>query len=348
MRVFLSSEEAMVERRHTGPGSSVRAEIAQIAASAGSIEHRAQALLAAVRDAMPYTAAWMAVRDPETGIHRPVGTDGDTHALEQYFSLPDADLELQQLGLNRRRPTVRARELPVPLEETLAWGQYLLPAGFRDGVALALFTEDGRHMGFLSLLTDDPARRTADYGATLDALRTTFARALDRVPSMLALAALTGDALGGVALTRRGGRLALAGLPDHDLLQPGSRVLDVVRGLLASSQRVSFLCPCPEGLRRVTALDCRDESADHLVAVVLVRPAGKLHGLDTTDLLLLGGALHDSAGEWWQQALRSGRLAARLSEMAERMRLPAGGAVVMHAAREGLYIPPALWDRPPG
>jgi hypothetical protein len=339
----VSGEVAMIDHRRTATRSAVRSEIAGIAASAGSIEERAQSLLAPLRRAMPYAAAWIAVRDPETGVHRPVGTVGDTAPLERYFAHPAADAELQRLGLNRHQPPVQASRLPVPMAETVAWGDYLLPAGFQDGLAAALFTDDGRQVGFLCLLTDDPSQRTADYGELVGALCPLLSRALDRVPSMAALARLSGDALGAVALTRGGGRLPLAGLPEHDLLQPGSRVLDVARELLtSSSSRVSFLCPGPEGFLRVTALDCRDESQDHLVAVVLVRPPGDLHGLGPDDLAVLGAMLHGPDSEQRLPALGSGSVVARLSDLAERLGLPSAAAVAMYAAREGLYAPPKL------
>jgi len=42
---------------------------------------------------------------------------------------------------------VRASDVPVPLPETLAWGEYLLPAGYRNGVAVGVFAEDGERNG---------------------------------------------------------------------------------------------------------------------------------------------------------------------------------------------------------
>src|SRR5215213_6428878 len=118
---------------------SLRAEMAEIAAAAGSVERRADALLGSLRGLIPYAAAWIAVRDPETRIHRRVGSDGDTDALARYFALPEADDELEALGLNRFQPPVPASALPVPLAQTRAWAEYLLPAGFNDGVAMAIF-----------------------------------------------------------------------------------------------------------------------------------------------------------------------------------------------------------------
>jgi hypothetical protein len=143
-----------------GTDGLLRDELASIAVSAGSVEQRAQELLEVFHSVVPYAAAWMAVRDPESRRHRPVATEGDIEPLARYFALPEADDEVEELGLNRLRPPMCASDLPAPLAEIRAWGEYLLPAGFRDGFAMGLFSDDGRHLGFISLLTDDPAERT--------------------------------------------------------------------------------------------------------------------------------------------------------------------------------------------
>jgi GAF domain-containing protein len=86
--------------------------------------------------------------------------------------------------------------VPVPLPDTLAWGEYLLPAGYRNGVAVGLCADDGRHLGFITRLSDDPSSLTAEHRDVLGELRPLVARALDRLPSLAALGRLTGDALG--------------------------------------------------------------------------------------------------------------------------------------------------------
>ncbi len=88
---------------------------------------------------------------------------------------------------------------------------------------MGVVAEDGRHLGFLTLLTDDPALRTPEHSDVLGRLRPLLARAL--------LA---------VVRTHAGG--------------PGARS--------------SFLCPANGDLLRSTVLDCRDESTDHLSALV--------------------------------------------------------------------------------
>jgi hypothetical protein len=318
--------------------------MAQIAGVAGSVEQRADALLGCLRGVIPYAAAWIAVRDPETRTHRRVGSDGDTDSLARYFALPEADDEVEALGLNRFQPPVAASALPVPLAETRAWGEYLLPAGFNDGVAMALYTEDGRHLGFLSLLAGDPRHRTASYAGLLADLRPIIAEALDRLPSFAAAAQLTGDAVAGIAITRAGRGVRVPGLPTHPLLVEGSAALAVARRLARAPGMVStFLSPWARALIRVSVLDCRDETADHLCSLVLIRPADDASHLELSDLRLLGALVEG----WDDDRIRAGvglpDPSGYAQALARRLAWPSTAALVQHAARQGLFLPPMLW-----
>lgn len=323
--------------------ASLRAEMALIAAQAGALERRADALLTCLRRVVPYAAAWIGLRDPETRIHHRVGSDGDTDALVRYFAQAEADDEVEALGLNRLQPPVPASDLGVPLAETRAWGEYLLPAGFVDGVAMGLVADDGRHLGFLSLLSADPADRTTSYAGVLADLRPIIVGAVDRLPSFSAAARLVGDAIGGLVITRAGRRVPVPGLPTHPMLAGRSATLAAARLYAAApGTAATFLSPWSGTMLRVSVLDCRD-SADHLSALVLVRPAGDACGLEMPDLRLLGALVEG----WDEDRIRSGsglihpchdalRLAGRLG-------LPSIEALVQHAARKGWYVPPALW-----
>jgi hypothetical protein len=117
--------------------------------------------------------------------------------------------------------------------------------------------------------------------------------------------------------------------------------------LTAPGAHASFLCPFPEapdGLVRVTAVDCRDQLADHLSAVVLVRRAAVPQGLELADLRLLGALLSG-----WDEAQIAVRLpgpplAVRLPRMAADLQVRSPRHLLLHAAREGYYFPPSLWD----
>jgi hypothetical protein len=326
------------------PTASLRVEMANIAAGAGDIEQRADALLDALRGVVPYGAAWIGVRDPETRKHHRVGSDGDIDSLARYFALPEADDEIEALGLNRFQPPVPASALPVPLADTRAWGEYLIPAGFNDGLAMALFTRDGRHLGFLSLLNGEPSQRTTAYCGLLAGLRPIIAEAMDRLPSLGTVAQMTGDALGGIAITRAGRSVQIPGLPTHPLLDEGSAALALSRQHACAPGTISsFLTPWAGGLLRVNVIDCRDESVDHLYAVVLVRPADGAADLGEMDVRLLGALVEGWDYERIRAVLGLSDPVGYAEHLAGHFGLESIGALVQHVAREGLSLPSVLW-----
>src|SRR4051794_11488611 len=110
-------------------------ELADVGTMAEGLKQRAEEVLEALGRILPFDAGWLAVRDPERRRHVPLATTGAAEPLRRYFESPGADAELEHLGLNNAQRPVLASELPVPLPEICAWGEYLLPAGFRGGVA---------------------------------------------------------------------------------------------------------------------------------------------------------------------------------------------------------------------
>jgi hypothetical protein len=332
---------------------SLRHELARIAITPALLEERAAAMLAALGKVIPSDAAWLAIRDPEDRRHTPLATAGHAEPLRRSFQVPDADVEVEELGLNRRRAPMLAREIPVPLTEVRAWAEYLLPAGFRGGLAAGLFTPGGRHVGFLSLLTEDASRPSRADRAAVAAVAHVIAHGLDRTREIAATARIVESADAGILLTRGGDALPLPGLrwpPDHGLMAAGSRLLAAAeRELARSDTYVTFLAPTTDdgGLVRVTALDCARPGLDHLRAAVLVSPPGDLRGLTPLDLRLLGLLVEGTTGvpaiaaalgvdqRTAAEAVRSSLIALETSD------LTAGAA---RAVRSGLRIPPQLAD----
>jgi len=171
-------------------------------------------------------------------------------------------------------------------------------------VAGALFASTGRHVGFLSLLAEDPDRPSRADRQVLAAVTRVIADHLDRTQEIAALARIVGTAEAGVVLTRGEDDLPLPGLPDDRLLAPASPILDAARDeLSAGGPYTAFLAPVagPDGERlvRVTALDCAVPDLDHLSAAVLLSSPGDLRGLTPLDLRALG--------TWWPVRRRSPR-----------------------------------------
>jgi hypothetical protein len=271
----------------------LRRELAGLAAQPATLEERATAILEHLERILEFDAGWLAVADPEHRRHVPLATTGASEPLCDYFSRPEADDEVEALGLNRRRPPMLASEIPIPLSEVCAWAEHLLPAGFRQGLAVGLFAPDGRHLGFLSLLSADHSRPNHADRRLVTAVTTVITAEVDRTRDIAETAQIVESAGSGIVLTREGDVLPLPGLADDRLLAPGSPILTVVaEELAAGSGYVSFLARAGdaqgEQLIRVVALDVARPELDHLAAAVLLCPAGDLRGLTVLDLRVLG------------------------------------------------------------
>jgi hypothetical protein len=271
----------------------LRREIPRLPAPPGPVQERAAEILQRLGRMLPFDAGWLAVRDPERHRHVPLATTGPAEPLVAYFGRPEADDEVASLGLARRRPPMLASEIPVALSEVRAWADHLLPAGFREGLAVALFTATGRHVGFLSLLSADPWRPSQADRRVVATVATAIADDLDRTRDIGETAQMVERASAGVVLTRGGNVLPLPGLPGDRLLAPGSPILITAADELAASRAyTTFLAPTTgatgERLTRVTVLDCARPELDHLSAAVLLAPSGDLSGLTGLDLRVLG------------------------------------------------------------
>jgi hypothetical protein len=285
---------------------------------------------------------------PEQHRHIPLATTGAAEPLRDYFGRPEADAEVELLGLNRRRPPMLASEIPRPLSEVRAWADHLFPAGFREGLAAGLFTTDGRHIGFLSLLSADPSRPTRADRTFVAAVTTVIADHLDRTRDIVETARIVGRASAGVVLTRGGDVLPLPGLPDDRLLTPGSPILKVAAEELADSgPYLSFLAPALGAggahLVRVIALDVARPDLDHLSAAVLLCPTGDLRGLTVLDLRVLGlliGGVTDIPAIAQSLHVAKEAVADSLGRSLVALRTSDLTASAVRALRGGLRIPP--------
>src|SRR4051812_24201470 len=135
--------------------------LAEIAASPERLTERAQALLVELRRHVPFEASWMALAEPlGTGYTSLASISLDQRTVE-YLSGPKMAHDIELTGTNRARPPLSPSDLPYPAEELPTWAECLIPAGYHEALAVALFTPCGRHVAFLALLSGsrEPPRR---------------------------------------------------------------------------------------------------------------------------------------------------------------------------------------------
>jgi GAF domain-containing protein len=157
-------------------------ELVGIASAPSSIEERAEALLGQLRRVVPFLAARIGLLDPERGA------PGYDEVASAYHDSPAVLEEFELLGLDRSRPPFWIRDLPVSPGEVRGCAEYLQPAGFREGLAVGLFTRDGRHLGILGLNTDTEAHLTETARDLVGQLAPLIAYAVGPLRSIVAAA----------------------------------------------------------------------------------------------------------------------------------------------------------------
>jgi hypothetical protein len=157
-----------------------RAEIARITAAADVTGRWLAALQPLLRHLVDYDAAWLGRFDVDSGRYLALLEDGDVEPLRLLFADDVAAADIKRLGFLRGGwPRLGHKILPL-LAQMPGWVVYLAPAGFRDGLGVGLVTEDGRHMGYLTLLTYRSEVVTATAAALLHAATPLIAEAVER------------------------------------------------------------------------------------------------------------------------------------------------------------------------
>jgi DNA-binding CsgD family transcriptional regulator len=338
----------VVELPHDG--MEITVEVGQIAAAPGRPEQRAEALLEPLRRLVPFQAAGIFLADPERRRQVAAVSRGYDDKVRGYIASPANADEIELLGFNRTRSPLRVQDLPVPRERIPGWREYLSPAGFREGLAVGLFTPDGRYLGFLGLNTDTDRHPTAAARDLIGALAPMIAKAVDPLRSAARVAEVVADARAGIVLTRGGNPLPLPGLRTHPLLDVSSNVVTVAaERLSAAGFFSSFLCPdpatdIPADLVRITVLACPPAAPHHLAAVVLLSPPGDLRGLTRRELEVLGMVVEGWPNNRIAAFLFVTRrtVNAHLEHILAKLSAPTRTLAAIHAFHLGLYVPRPL------
>jgi DNA-binding CsgD family transcriptional regulator len=322
--------------------------LAETAASAGSTSERAQALLEVLGRVVPFDGAWLALADPlGHGYHSLASVGLDVLTVE-FLSGPLMAREIEITGTDREGPPLSPSDLPYPAEELPTWAECLVPAGMHETLAVGLFADGDRHVGFLALLSGSQQPPSAAARRRLGRLAPVLARGIDPMRSLVTAARLVRGATAGVVLRADGGCQALPGLPADALLVPRSPVLTAARERIGHGYVYSsFLWPvggshAPGGHVRVTVLAAPEDVPPGLTAVALLSPATDGHGLTPRELEVLGllveGCSNQEIAHRLVVAPRT--VAAHLEHVLGKLGAETRTRAAVRAERDGLYVPP--------
>ncbi|WP_374969342.1 response regulator transcription factor [Terrabacter sp. BE26] len=322
------------------------AETIDIAASTVPLLERARGLVESLDRWLPVEAIWLTLSDPESHVYATVGSTGLERSVLDYLDRPTVAREIQLAELNQDRPPVAVTELPVPIEDRPTWAECLIPAGFRDGLAVPLVEPGGPYLGMLGLLCSSTEPPSGVQRDSVGRLAPLIARAVSPLRSLIATARLVRGATAGAVLLRDGSTYPLPGLEHHPSLVD-SLVLDMARRtLLAGEVYRSFMWPSQDGPgfadhARITVLAATDVPAFVLGTVLLAPEAGG-HGLTPREMQVLGLIVDGHSNQQIASRLSVAprTVAAHVEHILHKLEVPTRTLAAVQAEREGCYVPP--------
>lgn len=325
--------------------------------SSEPLPDRARTMLGALRRAVPFDAAWLALLDPLESSYSPLACVDLDAPVVRYLEGPtvahDVEATGADSGADTPRPTRWPADLPVPSGELTTWAQGLLSAGVHEALAVGLFTADGRHVGLLALLFDEERAPAPVERERLAAAVPVLAQAIDPMRSLLTAARLVPGATAAVALREDGRTEPIGGWPGDPLLAEGSVSLAAALVRLRTGQVCSsFLWSAShEGVPthvRITALATPGD-LPRVQGVVAVSPASGLRGLTPRELQVLGFVVEGCSNQEIAHALTvtARTVAAHLEHVLAKLDVPARTLAAVRAEQEGLYVPAPRSTRSP-
>lgn len=331
--------------------------LARVAASSIPLPDRARALLDALRSAIRFDAAWLALADPVTDSYASLASVDLDDDIVDFLSGPVMAGDLVTTGADRDRPPLSRSDLSYPAERLATWSDCLLPAGIQESLTVALFGPGGNRVGFVALYSTSRTPPSRTIRRRLAALAPLLALGIDTMPCLLATARVVRGVTAGRVLRRDGLTEVLPGFADAPMLAAGSPVVaEATRRLGDGLGYSSFLWPlggvyAPDGHVRVTVVGAPGDVPPHLAGVVLFSGAVDVRGLTPRELEVLGlvvdGCSNHEIARTLVVAPRT--VAAHVEHLLVKLDATTRTLAAVRAEREGLYVPVApgsARDRP--
>lgn len=114
---------------------------------------------------LPFVASCLTAYNPLDGSHQTIASSGYDDLVLSYlngkFVAEDIAYNYYQ-GQGDRQKALKWDEMPFDYKASYSVQEVFLPAGFKDGITLCLYSRDGRYTGDLHISTDDPRFPSSD------------------------------------------------------------------------------------------------------------------------------------------------------------------------------------------
>jgi DNA-binding CsgD family transcriptional regulator len=320
--------------------------LGRIASSAEPLADRASALLAALRSAVPFDAAWIGSSDTHSGRYTSLASVDLADEIACFFGGAAVAQDVAAGGERVGMPVSRSN-LFCPASDLATWFDCLAPAGMHESLSVGLAAQGGRHIGLLILLFKSTSLSSRTTRRRLAALAPSMAHGIDPMSCLLSTARVVPGVTAGTVLRDDGLTEALPGLQGDPLLAAGSPVLALAcqrlgDGLLHSS----FLWPlggtfAPDGHARITVVAAPEDVPTALIGMALMSPSENLHGLTPRELEVLGLVTDGCSNQEIAQTLfvAPRTVAAHIEHLLVKLEVRTRTTAAVRAEREGLYVP---------
>jgi DNA-binding CsgD family transcriptional regulator len=320
-------------------------EINRVIATAGDSADQLAELWKPLRNIVPFAAAWIGVFDPKRSAYLTANSVGHDEADRAYLESSSFHTQVEEFGLFRRRRPMCLRDAPVPPSEIPSWSEHWWPAGYREGIGVPLIAHDGRPLGLITMYTETPEHPSDPARNVIGTVAPMIAAAIDPMSTVAGLAALVADAQACIVVSRAGTVQSLPGMPSHPLLAQNSSVIPAALGKLTRHRtHTAFLCPFPHGRNgyvRVTGIACQPQAPHNFTALILISPAGDLHGLTPRELEVLGLLIDGRSNQRIASALyiTERTVAAHLEHIRAKLDAPTRTVAAVLSLHQALYVP---------
>ena len=313
------------------------ARVGAIASSSGAPHERAASALQELHQLVPFDAAEVGTLDPFTGEVSLLTGDGySSEVLTGLHSQAFLDL-MYALDLpDTGRPT-RMKDLPGDPLDNWAVSEMLLPAGYREGMTMALRTSDGRFVGTINLSTtssDHPSDLAKDAIAQLCVA---LGNMVDPGQSSRWITTLLGSGSTAIGLNALGDTVAIPGVFGHPLLSSGSELIRVAQRSSVRGAWGTFMWPDDDDWYRVRVVPCR---GDEVLTSVVSLDSTDIGPLTRRELEVLTLAAEGLSNHEIAEALviSDRTVATHVEHVLDKLEAPNRAAAAAYALREGYIL----------
>lgn len=278
--------------------------------------------------------------DPVSGSARPLALSGYSRELTDYMTSADFRTEmLEPFAYRLRGWPLRECDLPFDPLSLRPIAEHLRPAGYPEGLLVALTARDGRDVGFLIMSMGDSRIPPSDEAITsVGCVSAVLGNLVDPLQDARWAAAVLADEEAVVALLPGGSAQELRGPLPPWIADPESRMRRAVRRLLRSEVLDTAFTWLDEGgaWYRCRLLRCRDG-----VVVLTATASSQQHRLTPRELEVLthlaAGRTNDEIADHLVVTTRTVR--AHVERLMDKLGVASRSGAVARAIREGLLVP---------